>query len=107
MTFRFLPPIRRMIPPVGGTLDLSPLILIVVLQLVLMMPVPWLEGLLLGLAGPWRRGGGARARLRSKPESARRLRGLHGHLDKTRRRSRSRSGSRALSRRGVRTSRYL
>ena len=52
MTFRFLAPIRRMIPPVGGTLDLSPLILIVVLQLVLMMPVPWLEGLVLGLARP-------------------------------------------------------
>lgn len=50
MTFRFLAPIRRMIPPVGGTLDLSPLILIVVLQLVLMVPVPWLEGIVLGLA---------------------------------------------------------
>jgi YggT family protein len=52
MTFRFLAPIRRMIPPVGGTLDLSPLILIVVLQLVLMVPVPWLEGIVLGLARP-------------------------------------------------------
>jgi len=52
MTFRFLAPIRRMIPPVGGTLDLSPLILIVVLQLVLMVPVPWLEGIVLGFARP-------------------------------------------------------
>ena len=29
LTFRFLAPIRRRIPPLGGTLDLSPLILIV------------------------------------------------------------------------------
>ena len=50
MTFRFLAPIRRMIPPIGGSLDLSPLILIVVLQLVLMVPLPWLESVVLGLA---------------------------------------------------------
>ena len=31
------------IPPIGGTLDLSPLILIVVVQLLLMLPVRWLE----------------------------------------------------------------
>src|SRR5512147_3141178 len=43
MTFRFLAPIRRVVPPVGGTLDLSPLILIVLLQIVLMWPIPWLE----------------------------------------------------------------
>ena len=43
MTFRFLAPIRRVVPPLGGTLDLSPLILIVALQLVLMLPVRWLE----------------------------------------------------------------
>ena len=35
MTFRFLAPIRRRVPPLGGTLDLSPLILIVALQLML------------------------------------------------------------------------
>ena len=35
------------VPPVGGTLDLSPLILIVALQLVLMLPVRWLEGAVL------------------------------------------------------------
>ena len=35
MTFRFLAPIRRRVPPLGGTLDLSPLILIVALQLIL------------------------------------------------------------------------
>jgi len=48
MTFRFLAPIRRFVPLLGGTLDLSPLILIVLLQLVLMLPVPWLETTLLG-----------------------------------------------------------
>ena len=44
MTFRFLAPIRRVVPPIRGVLDLSPLILIVVLQLVLILPVRWLEG---------------------------------------------------------------
>ncbi|HEX9302655.1 MAG TPA: YggT family protein, partial [Casimicrobiaceae bacterium] len=44
LTFRFLAPIRRVVPPLGGTLDLSPLILIVVAQLVLMLPMRWLEG---------------------------------------------------------------
>ena len=48
MTFRFLAPIRRFVPLLGGTLDLSPLILIVLLQLVLMLPVLWLETTLLG-----------------------------------------------------------
>jgi YggT family protein len=47
MTFRFLAPIRRVIPPLGGSLDLSPLILIVVLQLILMLPIRWLEGAVL------------------------------------------------------------
>jgi uncharacterized protein YggT (Ycf19 family) len=50
MTFRFLAPIRRLLPPLGGTLDLSPLILIVLLQLVLMLLVPWVEGSVLALA---------------------------------------------------------
>jgi YggT family protein len=43
MTFPFLRPLRRVIPPIGGTLDLTPLILIVLLQLVLMLPVRWIE----------------------------------------------------------------
>src|SRR5512147_2606271 len=43
LTFPFLRPLRRVIPPIGGTLDLTPLILIVILQLVLMLPVRWLE----------------------------------------------------------------
>ena len=49
LTFRFLAPIRRRVPPLGGTLDLSPLILIVFLQLLLMLPVRWLEGAVLML----------------------------------------------------------
>lgn len=49
MTFPFLRPLRRLIPPLGGTLDLTPLILIVILQLILMLPVRWLEGTLLSL----------------------------------------------------------
>ena len=43
MTFRVLAPIRRIVPPIGGTLDISPLIAIVIGQLILMLPVAWLE----------------------------------------------------------------
>ena len=39
-------PIRRIMPPIGGTLDLSPLIVIVIAQLALMTIVPWLESAL-------------------------------------------------------------
>jgi len=46
MTFPFLRPLRRVIPPIGGTLDLTPLILIVVIQLILILPVRWLEQML-------------------------------------------------------------
>jgi YggT family protein len=49
LTFRFLRPIRRVVPLVGGALDLSPLILIVLAQLALMLPVRWLEGAVLAL----------------------------------------------------------
>lgn len=49
LTFRFLAPIRRIVPPLGGALDLSPLILIVAAQLALMLPVRWLEGAVLTL----------------------------------------------------------
>lgn len=47
MTFRFLRPIRNVVPLIGGQLDLSPLILIVLCQLVLLLPVAWLEQALL------------------------------------------------------------
>ena len=43
LTFPLLRPIRRVIPPLGGVLDLSPLIVIVIAQLVLIVPVAWLE----------------------------------------------------------------
>ena len=43
MTFPFLRPLRRIIPPIGGALDLTPLILIVILQLILILPIRWLE----------------------------------------------------------------
>ena len=37
LTFPLLNPVRRVVPPIGGTLDLSPLIVIVVAQLVLIL----------------------------------------------------------------------
>lgn len=43
LTFRVLAPIRRVLPPIGGTLDLSPLVAIVIGQLILMLPVAWVE----------------------------------------------------------------
>ncbi|MET0205531.1 MAG: YggT family protein [Casimicrobiaceae bacterium] len=46
LTFPFLRPVRKLIPPLGGTLDLSPLIVIVLAQLALILPVAWLESAL-------------------------------------------------------------
>ncbi len=46
LTFPFLRPIRKFLPPLGGTLDLSPLVVIVIAQLLIMMLVPWLESAL-------------------------------------------------------------
>ena len=46
LTFPFLRPVRRVLPPLGGTLDLSPLVVIVAAQLALMTVVPWLESAL-------------------------------------------------------------
>ena len=43
LTFPVLRPVRRVVPPIGGTLDLSPLIVIVLAQLLLMTIVPVLE----------------------------------------------------------------
>ncbi len=37
LTFPLLRPIRKVLPPIGGTLDLSPLVLIVVAQILLML----------------------------------------------------------------------
>ena len=44
LTFPFLRPIRRVLPPIGGTLDLSPLVVIVIAQVLLITLVPFLEG---------------------------------------------------------------
>ena len=49
LTFPFLRPIRKVLPPIGGVLDLSPLVVIVIAQLVQMTAVPWLEAALTGL----------------------------------------------------------
>ena len=46
LTFPFLRPIRKVLPPIGGTLDLSPLVVIVIAQLLLITAVPALERLL-------------------------------------------------------------
>src|SRR5215467_6826877 len=49
LTFPLLAPVRRIVPPIGGALDLSPLIAIVLAQLVLMLPIAWLEQAVVGL----------------------------------------------------------
>ena len=46
LTFPFLRPVRKVVPPIGGTVDLSPLIVIVLAQLALMLPVAWFESAL-------------------------------------------------------------
>ena len=38
----FLKPVRRVIPPIGGV-DISPVFVLIALQLILMIPVTWLE----------------------------------------------------------------
>jgi YggT family protein len=48
LTFPFLRPIRRVLPPIGGTLDLSPLVVIVIAQL-LLMTLPYLESSFTGM----------------------------------------------------------
>lgn len=44
-----LRPVRRLLPPIGGTLDLSPLVVLLALQFVLMLPVAWLEMMVVGM----------------------------------------------------------
>lgn len=42
LTRPFLKPLRRFIPPVGGV-DLTPLVILILCQLILMLPIAWLE----------------------------------------------------------------
>jgi len=39
----FLKPIQRAVPPIGGV-DISPVLVLIAFQLILMLPVTWLEG---------------------------------------------------------------
>jgi YggT family protein len=48
LTFPLLRPLRKLVPPIGGTLDLSPLIVIVLAQIVLLF-IPRLEAALTAL----------------------------------------------------------
>lgn len=50
LTRPFVRPIQRRLPPVGNV-DLSPLVLLIVLQLILMVPVNWLTSLVAHLFG--------------------------------------------------------
>jgi YggT family protein len=48
LTRPFLRPVQRIVPPIGNV-DLSPLVVIVICQLLLMLPVAWLEMLFMRL----------------------------------------------------------
>jgi len=48
VTYRFLAPLRRRIPPLGN-IDLTVLVLIIVCQLILILPVAWMEGMAMRL----------------------------------------------------------
>ena len=48
LTFRFLAPLRRIIPPIGN-IDLMVLALFIALQLILIVPLAWLENMALRL----------------------------------------------------------
>jgi YggT family protein len=37
-----LKPVRRVVPPIGGV-DITPVFILIILQLILMLPVTWLE----------------------------------------------------------------
>ena len=43
LTNPLMKPVKRVIPPVGGV-DISPIFVLIFLQLLLMLPVAWLEG---------------------------------------------------------------
>lgn len=50
LTGPFLNPIRRYLPLLGGQIDLSPLVVFVLAQLVLILPVAWLESTIVQFA---------------------------------------------------------
>jgi YggT family protein len=50
LTRPMLRPIQRRVPTVGNV-DLSPLVLLILLQLILMVPLQWLTSLVLGSLG--------------------------------------------------------
>ena len=43
LTRPFLRPVQKVVPPIGG-IDISPLVVFIFFQLLLMVPIPWLEG---------------------------------------------------------------
>ena len=43
LTNPFMKPVKRVIPPIGGV-DISPVFVLIFFQLLLMLPVAWLEG---------------------------------------------------------------
>ena len=50
LTRPFLKPLRRFIPLVGGV-DLSPLVMLIICQLILMLPIAWLEMAVMSAGG--------------------------------------------------------
>lgn len=48
LTRPFLRPVRRIVPPIANV-DLSPLVVLLICQLLLIVPVPWLEHAVVGL----------------------------------------------------------
>jgi YggT family protein len=48
LTQPFLRPVQKILPPVGGV-DLTPLVVFVLCQLIIMLPVAWLESMALRL----------------------------------------------------------
>lgn len=48
MTAPFLRPLRKTVPPIGGV-DITPVLVLIVCQLLIMLPVTWLEGHAWGL----------------------------------------------------------
>jgi YggT family protein len=50
LTRPFLKPFQKAVPPIGGV-DITPVLVLIACQLVLMLPVAFLEGHALGLLG--------------------------------------------------------